>query len=71
MSDLQAQIQEIGRKARKASRELARLSAAGKNAALTAMAAELEADAEKILAANTKDIEQAEKNGLSAAMVDR
>ncbi|MEO6845989.1 MAG: glutamate-5-semialdehyde dehydrogenase, partial [Chthoniobacterales bacterium] len=42
-----------------------------KNAALTAMAAELEADAEKILAANTKDIEQAEKNGLSAAMVDR
>ncbi|MEO6054803.1 MAG: glutamate-5-semialdehyde dehydrogenase [Chthoniobacterales bacterium] len=71
MSDLTKQIHDIGAKAREASRALARLSRQDKDRALTAMADELESNPHKILEANARDIEQAEKNGLSAPMVDR
>ena len=71
MSDLKEQILEFGRRARAASRELARLDAAKKNAGLMAMADEILAARDEILAANARDVEKGTANGLSAAMIDR
>lgn len=68
---LQDQITEIGRKARAASRELAKLSADAKNAALRGIADALVERAPAIIEANATDLERAEKNGLSKAMLDR
>jgi glutamate-5-semialdehyde dehydrogenase len=68
---LQEQILDFGRRARAASRALAKLSAPQKNAALLAMADELVASAEAILAANAKDLERAKADGLSGAMLER
>src|SRR4030095_11179430 len=71
MSDLKTLILDFGRRARAASRQLARLSAAQKNAGLLAMADEILAAQSKILAANARDVEQGKANGLSTAMLDR
>lgn len=68
---LQDQITEIGRKARAASRELAKLSADAKNAALRGIADALVERAPAIIEANAIDLDRAEKNGLSKAMLDR
>jgi glutamate-5-semialdehyde dehydrogenase len=65
------QILDYGKRARAAARILARSTPEQKNAALTAMADELVAAADEILAANSKDVERAKANGLSAAMIDR
>jgi glutamate-5-semialdehyde dehydrogenase len=64
-------ITEICIKAKAASVEMAKLSADAKNTALCRMANALEANAEKILAANKKDVEIAKAKGLKAAMLDR
>ena len=71
MSDLKEQILEFGRRARAASRQLARLDAAKKNAGLMAMADEILVARDEILAANARDVEQGKANGLGAAMLDR
>jgi len=71
MSALQAQILEIGRRARSASRLLARAATAEKNAALLAMADEMVAAQTEILAANARDLASAQANGLAPAMLDR
>jgi glutamate-5-semialdehyde dehydrogenase len=71
MSDLQAQILEIGRRARRASRLLARASTAQKNAALLGMADEMIAAQTEVIAANIRDLAAAQVNGLAAAMLDR
>ena len=71
MSDLKEQILEFGRRARAASRQLARLDAAKKNAGLMAMADEILAARDEILTANARDVEQGKANGLSGAMLDR
>ena len=68
---LSAQIHAIGRAARAASRVLATSSTETKNAALLGMADQLLANQSEILAANALDLESGEKNGLSAAMLDR
>lgn len=70
-SDIQAAIHDMGRRARAASRELVKLSPEQKNAILLAMADEIVAQEEIILAANAKDLARAETNGLSKAMIDR
>jgi glutamate-5-semialdehyde dehydrogenase len=57
--------------ARAAARRLAVASTAEKNAALTALAAGLRADAGEILAANARDVGAARAAGKSAALVDR
>lgn len=62
---------EIGEKARLASRILATVSSSDKNKALTYIADDLEKYNDKILAANTIDLENAEKSGMKASMVDR
>ncbi len=64
-------IREICLKAKAASVELAKLSADAKNAVLCRMADALEANTEKILAANKLDVEAAKAKGLKAALLDR
>jgi len=64
-------VLEIGRKAKAASRKLARLDTAAKNRVLLAMADRLESASAEILAANARDLEGARASGLSAAMIDR
>jgi glutamate-5-semialdehyde dehydrogenase len=68
---LEQEIHTIGRRAREASRALARLSASQKNKILIAMADELVVRSPEILAANAEDTEAAEKNGLTKAAIDR
>ena len=68
---LEQEIHTIGRRARIASRALARLTADQKNQALVAMADELVVRSPEILAANAEDISAAEKNGLTKAAIDR
>ena len=68
---LQEDILDYGRRARRAARLLAQLSATRKNNALLAMADEIIAQAEVILAANEKDLVEARNSGISAAMIDR
>ena len=58
MSDLKSQILEYGRRARVAARVLARLDSATKNAGLLAMAEEILAAKDEILAANARDVEK-------------
>jgi len=67
---LQEQITVLARGARRASRALARLSTADKNACLVAMADGLEAGKNTVLQANACDLEAAQST-LSAAMLDR
>ncbi len=62
---------EIGEKARSASRILATVSSSDKNKALTYIADDLEKYSDRILSANAIDLENAEKNGMKASMVDR
>ena len=71
MSTLEQEIHTIGRRAREASRSLARLTADQKNAILVAMADEILARTPEILAANTLDTSAAEKAGLTSASIDR
>jgi len=65
------QIRELGRKARKASRELMGLTTEQKNDALNAMADALERRKNDIQEQNALDVAEAKANGLSDAMVDR
>ncbi len=69
--DIQACILSMGRAARKASRELVKLSTAEKNTILRAMADGLISHEADILAANAKDITAAESDGMNKAMIDR
>ena len=64
-------ITEICKKAKAASVEMAKLSAEAKNTALCRMANALEANADKILAANKADVEAAKAKGLKSALLDR
>ena len=69
--DLKTEIELLGRRAREASRELARLDTKTRNAGLLAMADELVAAEAQVLAANALDVEEAGRRGLSRAMIDR
>lgn len=67
MTDLMA----MGKAARAASRKLVTLTTAQKDAALLAIADELEAQAPTILAQNALDLEDGRKNGLAESLLDR
>lgn len=69
--NLTGQITQLAKNAKAASRELAKLPTAEKNACLLAMAAALEQNAAAIKKANALDMESAAQHGLSAAMLDR
>lgn len=64
-------LRSMGRAARMASRQLATLTTARKNEALVRIADELEAQAERVIAQNALDIEDARHAGLSEALLDR
>jgi len=64
-------IRELAERAKLASRRLARLTRADKDAALEAIAARLRGETARIEAANASDVERARRDGLSEAMVDR
>jgi glutamate-5-semialdehyde dehydrogenase len=69
--NLTEQMTHLAKNAKAASRELARLTTAEKNACLLAMATALEQNAEAIKQANALDMEFGAQHGLSAAMLDR
>jgi glutamate-5-semialdehyde dehydrogenase len=68
---LHALMQDMGRAARAAARELARASTQAKNAALAGMAAAIRSGSGAILRANAEDVKRAQKAGCDAAFVDR
>jgi glutamate-5-semialdehyde dehydrogenase len=69
--DIKQYVTEKSRKAKAASRTLATISTEIKNNALFKMAAGLEHEAAKLISENRKDLIEAEKKGLSKAMIDR
>jgi glutamate-5-semialdehyde dehydrogenase len=69
--DVRQYMQELGRAARAASRELARAETGTKNRALGAMAAEIRNGAASLLEANRADTDQAQRDGRDAAFIDR
>ncbi|WP_375791549.1 glutamate-5-semialdehyde dehydrogenase [Microbulbifer hydrolyticus] len=67
----EASMQAMGRAARAAARLMARADTGTKNAALKAIAAELDAQRPQLAAANAKDMQNGRDNGLDAALLDR
>jgi len=65
------ELREIGKKAKKASGQLANLNTEQKNKVLLLVANLLEKNTAKILKANAKDLEQGKEMGLKGAIVDR
>jgi glutamate-5-semialdehyde dehydrogenase len=70
-SDIKSYMLEVGRRARAASREVARVDTDAKNRALVAAAKAVRRDAKKLLAANAEDVKAARAAGKDAAFVDR
>ncbi|MGB3877381.1 MAG: glutamate-5-semialdehyde dehydrogenase [Shinella zoogloeoides] len=70
-TDIDSLMGEIGRNARAAARPLAIATADQKNRALEAMAAEILAHREAILAANAIDLANAKESGVAASFIDR
>src|SRR5437016_307718 len=68
---LTEQMTQLAREAKAASRDLAKLTTAEKNACLAAMADALERSGPAIKAANALDMETGSQMGLSSAMLDR
>lgn len=68
---LEAQMEEMGRKAKEAARQLAVKSSSAKDAALQAMADALILNTERIVEANSRDLSQGQTKGLSKALLDR
>src|SRR5437870_4582692 len=69
--DIKSYMLEVGRRARAASREVARADTASKNHALLAAAKAVRRDAKKLLAANAEDVKSAKAAGKDAAFIDR
>ncbi|MCP1200951.1 glutamate-5-semialdehyde dehydrogenase [Notoacmeibacter sp. MSK16QG-6] len=70
-SDIRTLMAGIGLRARAASAPLAIATTEAKNAALRAMASEIEAARETILLANAKDMEAGRARGLAGSFLDR
>jgi glutamate-5-semialdehyde dehydrogenase len=62
---------DLGRRARTASRAMARASTAAKNAALVAVAEAIERERETLKIANARDLDRARDKGHDAAFIDR
>lgn len=69
--NLTEQMTRLAKQAKAASRELAKLTTAEKNACLLAMADALEKSADALKQANALDMEAGAKMGLTSAMLDR
>lgn len=71
MDGIKDYIEQLGRRAREASRLLAKAQTKTKNEALSAIAEAIDQSRPQIQEANQRDLEAGEKTGLSAAMLDR
>ena len=71
ISDVTSYMETLGRQARQASRALAAAHTAQKNQALELMAADLDANRERLMAENAKDMAAGREKGLDAALLDR
>jgi glutamate-5-semialdehyde dehydrogenase len=71
ISDIAAYMRDLGARARTASRALAAADTGTKNRALLAVAHDLDAHHEALLAANRLDLEAGAAMGLDAALLDR
>jgi glutamate-5-semialdehyde dehydrogenase len=71
MMDIKTYVTEKASRAKTAARKLAVLSSSVKNAALIKMANALVAQTPALVSANTKDLDEAKRRGLSNAMIDR
>lgn len=69
--NITAYMTDIGRRARTASRAMARADSAAKNRALALIADAIRRDADGLRAANQQDLANARAHGLSDAMLDR
>ena len=69
--DVQTYMHGVGRRARAAARSIAKADTSTKNRALKEIAAAIQRDARRLLEANARDVEEAKKNKLDAAMIDR
>lgn len=70
-TETKAYMQLLGRQARSASAQVAIANSAQKNAALRAIATQIEAARQEIIAANSKDMANAQANALAPALLDR
>src|SRR3979411_1467425 len=70
-SDIKSYMLGVGRRARAASREVARADTDAKTRALLAAAKAIRRDARKLLAANAEDVKTARAAGKDAAFIDR
>ena len=71
MMDVRNSMHQIGRRAREASRAMARADTATKNRALAAVAAAIRRDRAKLVEINAQDVARARASGKDAAFVDR
>ena len=71
IADVDSYMHELGRRARVAARALAAAETGAKNAALEAIAGDLDMQREALLAANRRDLEAGAAKGLDAALLDR
>lgn len=71
ITDIAAYMTGLGAKARTASRRLAAATTGEKNAALNAIADDLDSNRETLMAENKKDLEAGATKGLDAALLDR
>ena len=69
--DARAQVRDLAQRARVASRRLALLSRADKDAALLAMADALDASTPRVVAANAEDLARGAAQGMAAGLLDR
>src|SRR4051794_33698207 len=69
--DIKNYMTEVGRRARVASRAMAKADTSAKNRALELIAAAIRRDADALRVANRKDLDAARANGLAEAMLDR
>ena len=70
-TDIKRYMQDLGQRARVAARAISRAETAAKDAALTAMADEIERETDTLIAANKKDLDAGRAQGLDAALLDR
>lgn len=71
VSDIVTYMQQLGTRAREASRAMARADSGAKNTALLATADAIEKSQDSLMAANRLDLEAGKRAGLDAALLDR
>jgi glutamate-5-semialdehyde dehydrogenase len=69
--DIKDYMNVLGRKARKAGREISRTESGKKNLALLEIAEAITSSQELLIAENRKDLDAGRKNGLEASLLDR